>query len=133
MRLYWNFLFKTRRYRYATITQRRILEIRFSLAKTLRRARRQAHLTQAQLAAKIGTSQPTISRMERGTLRVTIDVFLNALIALECDDDAIAAAFNPGLRSDIQMLRQRVARGYTRPRLTSERFEESDGRAGHPR
>jgi len=48
----------------------------------IRRARRHADLTQAQLAGKIGLRQATVSRLERGEDETNLGTLLDALAAL---------------------------------------------------
>ena len=43
-----------------------VLEKEFELAREVIRLRKEAHLTQKQLAEKAGTSQPAIARLESG-------------------------------------------------------------------
>jgi len=54
------------------------------LAMTVRTARLKAHLTQAQLAKKIGTSQSVIARMESGNDQRTPTLPILAQIAKAC-------------------------------------------------
>jgi len=51
-----------------------------ALATALRGARGDRHLTQEELARAIGSSRPTVSRMERGNAAAT-DTLLDALAA----------------------------------------------------
>ena len=51
--------------------------------RVLRYARRHAALTQRQLAAKTGVSQPTIARIERGRMNPSVEMFDRLLRA--CD------------------------------------------------
>ena len=57
-----------------------IIEIRARLAQHVRQLRRAQKLTQAQLAARIGTSQPRIANVEKGD--ATIDALVQSLVAL---------------------------------------------------
>jgi transcriptional regulator with XRE-family HTH domain len=109
MRLWWNHLWKSQIYRRATAGERRLIEIRFSIAYTLKRKRRAAHLTQAALAARIQTTRNTISRLERASNRVSLDHAVRALIALDCADSEIGEGFNAALNRGIQQLRRRAA------------------------
>jgi transcriptional regulator with XRE-family HTH domain len=50
----------------------------------LRASRRRRRLTQRQIAAMVGVSQPTISRMERGRgARLSVDVWQRAFVAVD--------------------------------------------------
>ncbi len=51
------------------------------VSSTLRQARRRAQLTQAQLAARAGTSQATISAYERGRKQPSLETFGRLLAA----------------------------------------------------
>jgi DNA-binding XRE family transcriptional regulator len=53
------------------------LEGEYELAKQVMRLRISAHLTQAQLAARAGTSQPAIARLESGNHRNMTLGFIN--------------------------------------------------------
>ena len=58
------------------------LEIKLSLADALRARRAKLRLTQAQLAARLGTSQSRVAKMEAGDRSVSIDLLVHALIGL---------------------------------------------------
>jgi transcriptional regulator with XRE-family HTH domain len=109
MRLWWNHLWKSSIYRHATAAERRLIEIRFSIAYTLKQKRRAARFTQAELGARIGITRNTVSRIERASNRVSLDHAVRALIALNCTDAEIGEAFNPLLNRGIQQLRRRAA------------------------
>ena len=51
----------------------------------MRDARRLESLTQQQLARLAGVAQPTVSNMERGTSRVSLDTLLRILAALKLE------------------------------------------------
>ncbi len=53
------------------------LEGEYELAKQVMRLRISAHMTQAQLAARAGTSQPAIARLESGNHRNMTLGFIN--------------------------------------------------------
>jgi DNA-binding XRE family transcriptional regulator len=57
---------------------------RSELASAVRRARKRAALTQAQLAERVGTSQSVIARLEGGTDKRTPSLPLLAKIAQAC-------------------------------------------------
>jgi transcriptional regulator with XRE-family HTH domain len=122
MRLGWNHLWKSSIYRRATAAERRLIEIRFCVAYTLKRKRRAARLTQAALAARIGITRNTVSRIERASNRVSLDHAVRALIALSCTDAEIGEAFNPLLNGAIQLLRRRAAEPmFPKPRAEAEK------------
>lgn len=57
-----------------------VVEIKFSLAMAVRKARKQRNWTQAHLATVLRTKQPNVARMERGD--ATIDMLAKSLVAL---------------------------------------------------
>ena len=56
-----------------------VVNVRVSLARELRRRRVSSHLTQAALAARIGSSQSRVAKMEAGDPTVSIDLLLRSL------------------------------------------------------
>jgi DNA-binding XRE family transcriptional regulator len=56
-----------------------VVNVRVSLARELRRRRISSHLTQAALAARIGSSQSRVAKMEAGDPTVSIDLLLRSL------------------------------------------------------
>ena len=56
-----------------------------ALGRAVRDARRLAGLTQQQLARLAGVAQPTVSNMERGASRVSLDTLLRILAALKLE------------------------------------------------
>ena len=111
MRLWWNHLWQSDIYRRATAAERRMIEIRFSIAAALKAKRRQRGVTQHALAQEIGVTQMTISRVERASNRVSFDIAVRAFIALDCSDAEIASAFNPAENAGIRRLRSRASEG----------------------
>lgn len=57
-----------------------LIEIKLALSRNLRR-RRQEQMTQAELAAKIHSSQPRIAKAENGDRSVSIELLLRAILA----------------------------------------------------
>lgn len=51
-----------------------ILETRYEIIKQLIRLRKEHSLTQKQLAEKVNTTQPVISRIENGNMNIGIDL-----------------------------------------------------------
>ena len=72
-----------------------LIEIKLALSRTLR-AHRGERMTQAELAAKIGSSQPRVARAESGDGSVSLDLLIRATLAtgatLQEIGDAIATA-----------------------------------------
>jgi len=70
-----------------------IVAVRAGLAKVLREMRAERDLTQAQLAAEIGSSQSRVAKMESADGSVSIDLLVRSLFASGCTGTAIARAF----------------------------------------
>ena len=72
-----------------------LIEIKLALSRTLRKHRGE-RMTQAELAAKIGSSQPRVARAESGDGSVSLDLLVRATLAtgatLQEIGDAIATA-----------------------------------------
>ena len=51
----------------------------------IREARRQAGLTQAELAKKLKTAQPNVARWESAAISPTVDNLIRVLAACDCD------------------------------------------------
>jgi len=62
---------------------------RREIAKRLKRARRRRKMTQARLAAKSGISQSTLSRIEKGTARLHMELLLLLACGLEVTIDVL--------------------------------------------
>jgi ribosome-binding protein aMBF1 (putative translation factor) len=69
-----------------------VVEIKLSLSEALRMAREQRHWTQTQLAAKIGSSQSRVARMEGGDRGVSLDLLVQGLLATGATRRSIAKA-----------------------------------------
>lgn len=54
------------------------------LAESLRRARRDAALTQTQMARRLGISQPTLNRLESASQNTTLQTLEQLCRALRC-------------------------------------------------
>ena len=108
MRLWWNHLWKSHAYRKASAIERREIEIRFCIAGALKAKRRAKRVTQNALAEQLRMAQSTISKVERASNLVSLDVALRSLLALGCTDAEIAAAFNAGANRGIAILRRRA-------------------------
>ena len=108
MRLWWNHVWKSPLYRRASADERREMEIRFCVARALKSARRKREVTQKKLAKRLGIAASTISRVERASNRVTLEVAVRCFIALGCSESEIAEAFNSGANAGIHLLRRRA-------------------------
>jgi transcriptional regulator with XRE-family HTH domain len=58
-----------------------LIEIKLALSKSLRE-RRVKRMTQAELAAKIHSSQPRVARAESGDQSVSLELLLRAMLAM---------------------------------------------------
>lgn len=117
MRLYWTHLWRSRDYRQASADERRLIEIRYCLARKLNDVRRRKRITQRQLAERLRIAQASVSRVERASNHVSLDIAVRCLIALGCTDQELAEAFDPSRRGDVRMLRRRAKeRGFPAPR-----------------
>jgi len=65
-----------------TDTERRLVELRLKLSRTVRRLREEQHLTQKQLAAKLKSSQSRVAKIELGAADVSLDLLFRGLFAL---------------------------------------------------
>lgn len=117
MRLFWNHVWRSAEYRRASADERRLIEIRFCLARALMRVRKQQRVTQKELAEYLHIAQASVSRAERASNCVSLDIGVRCLIALGCSDTEIAAALDPSRSDSIRILRKRTqARFYPAPR-----------------
>lgn len=69
------------------------------LGQRVRRARKKAKLTQAKLAEKVGVSIPTISHIETGTNKVSLELFVSIANALNVTPDELILDSVPKLAS----------------------------------
>lgn len=58
-----------------------LIEVRVSLARELRRRRQEQELSQATLAALIGSSQSRVAKMEAGDPSVSLDLLIRSLLS----------------------------------------------------
>lgn len=63
------------------------------LAETLQRLRREAGLTQAKMARRLGISRPTLTRLENANQNVTLKTLRQLCRALKCGPGDL---FQPG-------------------------------------
>ena len=69
-----------------------VVEIKSVLARGLRRRRAAGKLSQGRLAARLGSSQSRISKLEAGDPSVSLDLFFRALFAAGASRGEIARA-----------------------------------------
>jgi transcriptional regulator with XRE-family HTH domain len=114
MRLHWIHIWRSPHYQRASAEERRLIEIRFVLARKVQDMRRRGRVSQVQLAERVGVAQSTISRVERASNRVSLDVAVRALINLGCPDVEIAATFDVSENAGVKLLRRRAERSRAR-------------------
>ena len=83
-----------------------LIEIKLALSRKLRQ-RRQQHMTQAELADKIHSSQPRIAKAENGDRSVSIELLLRAMLATgaspqEIGDTISGAAISMKTHTSVQ-------------------------------
>ncbi len=69
-----------------------VLDIKAALARGLRRRRAAGKISQGRLAARLGSSQSRISKIEAGDPAVSLDLFIRALFATGATRGDIARA-----------------------------------------
>ena len=62
------------------------IELKIRLAEGLRRRRQEKGLSQAEIAAKLQSSQSRIAKMEAGDPSVSLDLLIRSLISLGASD-----------------------------------------------
>ena len=66
-----------------------LIEVKLALGRLLRRSREKQLLTQAALAARLGSSQSRVAKLETGTRGVTLDLLFRALYATGATTETI--------------------------------------------
>ena len=69
-----------------------LIEMRLALSRSLRQRRTDHGLSQAQLAARMGSSQSRIAKMEAGDPTVSLDLLVRSLLTLGASKADIAKA-----------------------------------------
>jgi ribosome-binding protein aMBF1 (putative translation factor) len=77
-----------------TEVDRALISVRISLARALRQRRIAKHLSQTALAAKLGSSQSRVAKMEAGDPSVSIDLLIRSLLVSGSTSREIASAFS---------------------------------------
>ena len=75
------------------------LDLRAGLGAEIRSRREAAAISQAELAARMGTDQARVSRLERGSPNVSLDVYIRALGALGFSRKAATRAVSAAMRA----------------------------------
>ena len=69
-----------------------LIDMRITLSNALRERRAAARLTQAEVAERIGSSQPRIAKAEAGHRNVSFDLLLRAMVATGATNSDIGKA-----------------------------------------
>ncbi len=69
------------------------VDLKLSLTEALRARRTAKHLTQKDLAKRLGSSQSRVAKMEAGDPSVSVDLLLRSLLALGATPRDIASSF----------------------------------------
>lgn len=75
--------------------ERKIVELRIRLARTIRERRESLKLSQVQLAKRIGSSQSRVAKIEAAASGVSLDLMFNGLFALGGDLNDVVARATP--------------------------------------
>ncbi|MBM3340754.1 MAG: helix-turn-helix transcriptional regulator [Betaproteobacteria bacterium] len=70
-----------------------LVELKLSLADALKRARTKRHLSQVELAQRMGSSQSRVAKIEAGDPTVTLDLIVRALLAAGATRGELQKAF----------------------------------------
>ncbi len=65
-----------------TEEERRLVELRVTVSRTVRRLRKKRRLTQQELAGKLGSSQSRVAKLEAGAPDVSLDLLFRCLFAV---------------------------------------------------
>lgn len=75
------------------------LDLKLALTEALRTRRTDKHLTQTDLAKRLGSSQSRVAKMEAGDPSVSVDLLLRSLLALGATPREIASSLTRRRRS----------------------------------
>lgn len=75
--------------------ERRFVEVKLALADGLRQRREQLGMTQAQVAARFGSSQSRVAKMEAADRTVSTDLLLKSLFRLGASARDVARLLSP--------------------------------------
>jgi DNA-binding XRE family transcriptional regulator len=73
-----------------TPQEAQFVEVKLALAAGIRQLRERRGMTQAALAAQIGSSQSRLAKMEAGDRSVTLDLMMRSLLAIGATPGEIA-------------------------------------------
>lgn len=69
-----------------------LIEMRLSLSQALQKQRKTQHLTQVDLAKRLGSSQSRVAKMEAADASVSFDLLIRGLLAAGANNTDIARA-----------------------------------------
>jgi len=75
-----------------TSVEAELVEMKLALSSRLRKAREQHHLSQNDLAERMGSSQSRVAKMEAGDPGVSLDLLVHGLLAAGASRREIASA-----------------------------------------
>ena len=75
-----------------TSVEAELVEMKLALSSRLRKARERRHLTQSDLAERMGSSQSRVAKMEAGDPTVSLDLLVHGLLATGASRREIATA-----------------------------------------
>ena len=71
--------------------EKEIVEMRIAATKEINRRRREGSVSQTEMARRMGTKQPNVSRLLKNPAGATLDTLVRALLALGLDRKGVAA------------------------------------------
>ena len=78
-----------------TPVEAQLVEMKVALSARLRKTRERRHLSQTELAERMGSSQSRVAKMEAGDPSVSIDLLVHGLLAAGASRREIASALTP--------------------------------------
>lgn len=72
-----------------------MVELKLSFTNALKQARTKRHLSQTELAQRMGSSQSRVAKIEAGDPTVTLDLIVRALLAAGATRQELQRAFSP--------------------------------------
>ena len=92
--------------------ERMLVELRVKLAQAIRRRREESNLSQKQVAARIGSTQPRVARIEAAAADVSLDQMFRGLFAVGGNVEDLSTAAPRGRNE----MRVRVSAKTAEPR-----------------
>jgi ribosome-binding protein aMBF1 (putative translation factor) len=81
-----------------TDEERRLVDLRLTVSRVIRRLRERQHLTQQMLAVKLRSSQSRVAKIEAGAADVSLDLLFRGLFAVGGSLDDLAVSAEPAGR-----------------------------------